>query len=102
MTTTLERSLLLALVVAGLLGLLCGVILAHYVARRIGNIAAVANRISARDLSQRVPLSGAGDSFDRLGMQVNAMLDLASPAMREALLVAFLDRLQRPVRAGTA
>ncbi|WP_322921093.1 pyridoxal phosphate-dependent decarboxylase family protein [Nocardioides renjunii] len=29
---------------------------------------------------------------------VNAMLDVASPPMREALLVAFLDRLQRPVR----
>ena len=31
---------------------------------------------------------------------VNAMLDVASPAMREALLVAFLDRLSRPVRGG--
>ena len=30
--------------------------------------------------------------------EVNAMLDVASPAMREALLVAFLDRLSRPVR----
>ncbi|MCW2818434.1 MAG: Pyridoxal-dependent decarboxylase [Marmoricola sp.] len=30
---------------------------------------------------------------------VNALLDLASPALREALLIAFLDRLQRPVRA---
>jgi sphinganine-1-phosphate aldolase len=30
--------------------------------------------------------------------EVNAMLDLASPRMREALLVAFLDRLQRPTR----
>ncbi len=30
--------------------------------------------------------------------EVNAMLDVASPAMREALLVAFLDRLQRPIR----
>ena len=30
---------------------------------------------------------------------VNAMLDLASPALRESLLIAFLDRLQRPVRA---
>ena len=28
---------------------------------------------------------------------VNAMLDVASPAMREALLIAFLDRLSRPV-----
>ena len=30
--------------------------------------------------------------------EINAMLDLASPAMREALLIAFLDRLARPVR----
>jgi glutamate/tyrosine decarboxylase-like PLP-dependent enzyme len=29
---------------------------------------------------------------------VNAMLDVASPALRESLLIAFLDRLQRPVR----
>ncbi|MGZ8744933.1 MAG: pyridoxal phosphate-dependent decarboxylase family protein, partial [Nocardioides sp.] len=34
---------------------------------------------------------------DRMA-EVNAMLDLASPAMREALLVAFLDRLSRPTR----
>ena len=31
---------------------------------------------------------------------VNAMLDVASPRMREALLVAFLDRLARPNRRG--
>ena len=30
--------------------------------------------------------------------EVNAMLDVASPRMREALLVAFLDRLSRPKR----
>ncbi|HEY9562293.1 MAG TPA: aminotransferase class V-fold PLP-dependent enzyme, partial [Nocardioides sp.] len=30
--------------------------------------------------------------------EVNAMLDVASPRMREALLIAFLDRLQRPIR----
>ncbi|WP_328529903.1 aminotransferase class V-fold PLP-dependent enzyme [Nocardioides sp. NBC_00368] len=30
--------------------------------------------------------------------EVNAMLDLATPALREALLVAFLDRLTRPSR----
>ena len=94
---TLERSLLLALIVAGLLGLLCGVILAHYVARRIGNIAAVANRISARDLSQRVPLSGAGDSFDRLGMQINAMLDRISRLMEELRLLT--DSLAHDLRS---
>jgi len=45
-------------------------------------------------------LVGQGDSGElelpkRLA-EVNAMLDLASPAMREALLITFLDRLQRP------
>jgi signal transduction histidine kinase len=94
---TLERSLLLALVVAGLLGLLCGVILAHYVSLRIGGIAAVANRISARDLSQRVPLSGAGDSFDRLGMQINAMLDRISALMEELRLLT--DSLAHDLRS---
>ncbi|HEY4070625.1 MAG TPA: HAMP domain-containing sensor histidine kinase [Sphingomicrobium sp.] len=84
---TLERSLLIALFVAGLLGLVCGLVLAHYVSRRIGNIAAVANRISARNLSQRVPLSGAGDSFDRLGAQINAMLDRISALMEELRLL---------------
>jgi signal transduction histidine kinase len=80
---TLERSLLIALVVATLLGLACGVVLAHYVGRRVGEIAAVADRISARDLTQRVPLSGAGDAFDRLGLQINAMLDRISRLMEE-------------------
>jgi sphinganine-1-phosphate aldolase len=30
--------------------------------------------------------------------EINALLDIASPHLREALLVAFLDRLSRPVR----
>ncbi len=30
--------------------------------------------------------------------EINAMLDVATPAMREALMIEFLDRLQRPVR----
>ncbi|MGZ8736644.1 MAG: pyridoxal phosphate-dependent decarboxylase family protein [Nocardioides sp.] len=30
--------------------------------------------------------------------QINALLDLATPALREALLIAFLDRLSRPQR----
>lgn len=94
---TLERSLLLALVVAGLLGLVCGVIIAHYVSRRIGDIAAVADRISARNLGQRVPLSGTGDSFDRLGQQINAMLDRISMLMEELRLLT--DSLAHDLRS---
>lgn len=45
------------------------------------------------------PDSGGGLALPERMAEVNAMLDLASPAMREALLVAFLDRLSRPARA---
>ncbi|MDP3967163.1 MAG: aminotransferase class V-fold PLP-dependent enzyme [Nocardioides sp.] len=47
-----------------------------------------------------VPADGGDGTLalpDRMA-DVNAMLDLASPRLREALLIAFLDRLQRPVR----
>ena len=94
---TLERSLLIALVVAGLLGLMCGLILAHYVGRRVHDIATVANRISGRDLSQRVPLSGAGDAFDRLGLQINAMLDRITGLMEELRLLT--DSLAHDLRS---
>ena len=94
---TLERSLILALFVAGLLGLLCGMVLAHYVSRRIGGIAAVANRISGHDLSERVPVSRAGDSFDRLAMQINAMLDRIGGLMEELRLLT--DSLAHDLRS---
>ncbi|MCW2867047.1 MAG: Pyridoxal-dependent decarboxylase [Marmoricola sp.] len=42
---------------------------------------------------------GDGAGLPESMAEVNALLDLASPALREALLTAFLDRLQRPVRA---
>lgn len=94
---TLERSLLIALIVAGLLGLLCGVTTAHYVGGRISDIASVANRISARDLSQRVPVSRAGDAFDRLGGQINAMLDRIGTLMEELRLLT--DSLAHDLRS---
>jgi signal transduction histidine kinase len=94
---TLERSMFIALVVAVLLGLFCGLVLAHYVGQRIGEIAAVANRISARDLSQRVPVSGAGDAFDRLGGQINAMLDRITGLMEELRLLT--DSLAHDLRS---
>ncbi len=96
---TLERSLFIALIVASLLGLACGGILAHYVGRRVGDIAAVADRIGARDLSQRVPVSSARDAFDRLGLQINAMLDRIGGLMDELRMVtdALAHDLRSPV-----
>lgn len=93
----LEGSLLIALIVAGLLGLLGGLILANYVGQRIGEIARVADRISARDLSQRVPVSSADDAFDQLGRQINAMLDRISTLMEELRLLT--DSLAHDLRS---
>jgi signal transduction histidine kinase len=96
---TLERSLLIALIVASLLGLAGGGILAHYVGRRVGDIVAVADRIGAHDLSQRVPVSSARDAFDRLGLQINAMLDRIGGLMAELRMItdALAHDLRSPV-----
>lgn len=94
---TLESSLLIGLVFASLLGLMCGVILAQFVGRRIASITAVADRISARDLSQRIPLTGGGDAFDRLGGQINAMLDRIGALMEELRLLT--DSLAHDLRS---
>ena len=40
---------------------------------------------------------GAGGLPESMA-EINALLDLATPPLREALLSAFLDRLQRPTR----
>ena len=42
--------------------------------------------------------ASAGLALPEQMAEVNALLDVAAPAMREALLVAFLDRLSRPTR----
>jgi signal transduction histidine kinase len=94
---TLESSLLIALALATMLGLACGVILANYVGARIGNVVAVANRISRHDLSRRVPLSGSGDAFDRLGEQINAMLDRIGGLMEELRMLT--DSLAHDLRS---
>jgi len=97
LTETLERSLLIALILSVLLGGAAGIVVAHYVGNRIGNIAKVADRITARDLSQRVPLSGSGDAFDRLGLQINAMLDRITALMSELRLLT--DSLAHDLRS---
>jgi len=94
---TLERSLLISLMVAILLGLAGGLILAQYVGQRVGKIVAVTNRISAHDLTRRIPLSGGGDAFDRLSRQINEMLDRISALMEELRMVT--DSLAHDLRS---
>ncbi|WP_235562018.1 aminotransferase class V-fold PLP-dependent enzyme [Marmoricola sp. Leaf446] len=46
--------------------------------------------------------AAAGGDLPESMAEVNALLDLASPALREALLGRFLERLQQPVRAAAS
>ena len=94
---TLERSLLIALLLAILLGLACGIILAQFVGRRIGKIVAVTDQISGHDLTRRIPVSDSGDAFERLGRQINEMLDRIGGLMEELRMVT--DSLAHDLRS---
>jgi len=94
---TLERSLLIAIILALLLGLVCGYILAQYVGQRVRNIVAVTGRITGSDLTRRIPLSGTDDPFDRLGLQINEMLDRIANLMQEVRIVT--DTLAHDLRS---
>ena len=61
--------------------------------------------LTEEDFAGLLDAVGMGSEASGTGLpermaEINALLDLASPALREALLVAFLDRLSRPVRAS--
>ncbi|NUT00392.1 MAG: HAMP domain-containing protein [Sphingomonas sp.] len=94
---TLERSLLVALAVSVILGLLCGLVIGEYVDRRVRHIVKVADRISAGDMSGRVPLTGAKDSFEGLSRQINQMLDRISTLMGELRMLT--DSLAHDLRS---
>ncbi len=57
------------------LALAGGLLARRLLVRRLAGISDVADRIVDGDFSRRVKLSGAGDEFDRLGADINAMLD---------------------------
>jgi signal transduction histidine kinase len=85
---TVERSLVVAVVISILLGFVCGLVIARYVGRRVEAISGVARRISVGgDLQHRVPLSGSGDAFDALSAQINSMLDRIGALMGELRLL---------------
>ncbi len=56
------------------IGTLGGLLVAHRMLERVDTMSASARRIMAGDLDQRLAVSGAGDEFDRLASNLNAML----------------------------
>lgn len=84
----IERALLWAIAAAALLGIVGGVILSRYVARRVDRIAAVVEAAAAGDMSRRVGLrSTGGDAFDRLGARVDSMLERVERLVGELRVV---------------
>lgn len=70
----LQSGAVAILAVALLVGLLGGALMSRAIGRRIEAVNATARRVMAGDLSQRVPLRGSGDDFDRLAETLNLML----------------------------
>ncbi|WP_114228458.1 MULTISPECIES: sensor histidine kinase [Sphingomonas] len=94
----LERSLLIGLAIAVLLGLLTGGLLAQFVERRVRDIVGVTSAFGAGDFAQRLaaPTTG-GDAFAGLSRQINHMLDRIATLMEELRMLT--DSLAHDLRS---
>ena len=72
---TLSRSLMLAGAAAVVLAALLALWLARRTERRLAAVSAATAAAIGGELSRRLPLSGAGDEFDRLAGTINHALD---------------------------
>jgi signal transduction histidine kinase len=71
-----------AIVIVVVLGIAGGVFVTGRVLRRVDAIGTSAEAIMAGNLSERLPVAGTGDEFDRLGSSLNAMLERIEGLMR--------------------
>ena len=70
----IRRALMLALGMMGLGGLLIWFFVGRAALKRIDSVSQASRRIMGGDLSGRLPVTGAGDEFDRLSENLNSML----------------------------
>ncbi|CDX18852.1 Integral membrane sensor signal transduction histidine kinase [Mesorhizobium sp. ORS 3324] len=70
----IRRALTLALGMMGLGGLLIWFFVGRAALKRIDSVSDASRRIMGGDLSGRLPVTGAGDEFDRLSENLNTML----------------------------
>ncbi|MCG6113615.1 MAG: HAMP domain-containing histidine kinase [Mesorhizobium sp.] len=71
----MRRALMLALGFMGVGALIIWYLVGRRALKRIDSVSDAGRRIMAGDLSGRLPISGAGDEFDRLSENLNAMLE---------------------------
>jgi signal transduction histidine kinase len=69
-----QQALMLALGIMGLGALIIWFAIGRNALQRIDRMSGAAQNIMAGDLSQRLPVTGSGDEFDRLSVSLNAML----------------------------
>ncbi|CAN7646200.1 HAMP domain-containing sensor histidine kinase [Rhizobium sp. LjRoot30] len=69
-----RRALMVALGVMGLGALVIWFGIGRNALKRIDRMSAASTKIMAGDLSQRLPVGGSGDEFDRMSESLNAML----------------------------
>jgi len=69
-----RRALMFALGMMGLGGLVIWFVVGRRALKHIDSVSEASARIMEGDLSQRLPVAGAGDEFDRLSENLNAML----------------------------
>ncbi|WEK42728.1 MAG: ATP-binding protein [Candidatus Sphingomonas colombiensis] len=93
----MEEAMLLAMAVALIFAGLAGVIAARMIERRLGRTVATADAVAAGDLTRRVPLGGGNDAFEALAEAVNAMLDRIAALVGE--LKVATDGLAHDLRA---
>lgn len=70
----INRAIVIAAPIGMLLALIGGFFTSRYAARRAEALSKTSKAVMAGDLSQRVPVIGSNDEFDRLANTVNAML----------------------------
>ncbi|WP_412057614.1 ATP-binding protein [Bartonella sp. DGB2] len=71
----IRKAMLIAFAVMGGGALLIWLFIGRRALESINRVNEASKRIMAGDLSGRLPVSGAGDEFDRLAMNLNIMLD---------------------------
>ncbi|MCW4113882.1 HAMP domain-containing histidine kinase [Aurantimonas sp. MSK8Z-1] len=69
-----RRALILALGLMGIIGLLVWFVVGRRALQRLDRMSFASARILAGDLHERLPVTGAGDEFDRLSDNLNTLL----------------------------
>ncbi|MBW9052941.1 sensor histidine kinase [Rhizobium mesosinicum] len=70
-----RQALMIALAIMGLGAIIIWFGIGRNALKRIDRMSDAGKKIMAGDLSQRLPVSGSGDEFDRLSVSLNSMLE---------------------------